>query len=150
MKNIFNHAVTTEVINRIDKLSASSQPLWGTMSVDKMLAHCNVSYEMAFENTHPKPNGFMRFILKALVKNTVVNDKPYKKNSQTGPAFIIKDDKNFLIEKNRLIDYILKTQQLGESHFDQKESLSFGKLSKKEWNNMFFKHIDHHLNQFGV
>ncbi len=150
MKNIFNHAVTTEVINRIDKLSASSQPLWGNMSVDKMLAHCNVSYEMAFENTHPKPNGFMRFILKALVKNTVVNDKPYKNNSQTGPAFIIKDDKNFLIEKNRLIDYILKTQQLGESYFDQKESLSFGKLSKKEWNNMFFKHIDHHLNQFGV
>jgi hypothetical protein len=150
MKNIFNKAVTNEVINRIDKLTASSQPLWGKMSVEKMLAHCNVTYEMAYENIHPKPNGFVQFLLKSFVKNTVVNNLPYKKNSRTGPTFIIKEDKIFLIEKNRLIDYILKTQQLGESHFDQKESLSFGKLTKKEWNNMFYKHLDHHLSQFGV
>jgi hypothetical protein len=88
--------------------------------------------------------------LKLLVKKTVVNETPYKKSSQTAPAFIIKDDKDFDKEKERLINYIKKTQELGASYFEGKESLSFGALNKTEWNNMFYKHLDHHLQQFGA
>ena len=80
----------------------------------------------------------------------MVNGIPYKKNIQTAPEFIIKDSKNFDLEKNRLIDYLIKTQQLGGDYFDGKESNSFGKLTKQEWNNLFYKHLDHHLTQFGV
>jgi hypothetical protein len=49
-----------------------------------------------------------------------------------------------------LTEYINKTQQLGEGSFDNKVSHSFEALNKIEWNNMFYKHIDHHLKQFGV
>ena len=84
------------------------------------------------------------------MKNIVVSEKPYTKNGRTAPVFLIKGEKNFETEKNRLIDYIKKTQELGETHFDNKASHSFGNLSKSEWNNMFYKHLDHHLNQFGV
>jgi hypothetical protein len=49
-----------------------------------------------------------------------------------------------------LTDFITKTQQLGENHFDGKNSHSFGVMNKTEWNNMFYKHLNHHLNQFGV
>lgn len=150
VKNIFNNQVSEELIKRINSLDASSQPLWGTMSVEKMLAHCNVSYEMVYENKHQKPNMFMKVLLKLLVKDIVVNEKPYKKNSRTAPAFLIKDERNFELEKNRLIDYILKTQQLGEKYFDGKESHSFGRLNISQWNNIFYKHLDHHLSQFGV
>lgn len=150
MKNIFDKKVIDELFRRIDKLTPETQPLWGKMSVDKMLAHCNVTYEMVYDNIHPKPNAFMRFILKMLVKNTVVNEVPYKKNSSTAPAFIIKDEKNFETEKARLKAYITQTQGLGAGHFEGKESNSFGTLTSIEWNNMFYKHLDHHLGQFGV
>ena len=150
VKNIFDKTVTDEIQARIEKLSPETQPLWGKMSVDQMLAHCNVSYEMAFENIHPKPNAFMKFILKMLVKNTVVSETPYKKNSSTAPAFLIKDEKNFETEKARLKAYITKTKELGATYFEGKESHSFGALTSKEWNNMFYKHLDHHLGQFGV
>jgi hypothetical protein len=120
------------------------------MNVAQMLAHCNVSYELVYDDIHPKPGPVMKFILKTLVKSKVVNEKPYPKNNQTAPAFIIKGEREFEKEKVRLIDYINKTQKLGETHFDGKESHSFGVLTKTEWNNMFFKHLDHHLNQFGV
>jgi hypothetical protein len=150
MKNIFNQADTAEVIARINKLSPSSQALWGKMSVGQMLAHCNVTYEMVYDNIHPAPNAVMKFILKLFVKNVVVSEKPFKKNSQTSPAFIITDSKDFEKEKKRLIDYINKTQKLGDAHFEGKESNSFGALSKSEWNNMFYKHLDHHLSQFGA
>lgn len=105
---------------------------------------------MVYDNIHPKPNGLMRFILKSFIKNGVVNEKPYPRNSRTAPQFIVKGDRDFELEKNRLISYILQTQELGEKEFEGKESLSFGKLTAKEWNNMFAKHLDHHLTQFGV
>ncbi|MCP9767300.1 DUF1569 domain-containing protein [Lacihabitans sp. LS3-19] len=150
LKNIFDKTVSDEIITRIDKLTPETKALWGKMSVDKMLAHCNVTYEMVYDNIHPKPNAFMKFLLKMMVKNTVVNEVPYKKNSSTAPAFIIKDEKNFETEKARLKAYITKTQELGATYFEGKESHSFGTLKSKEWNNMFYKHLDHHLGQFGV
>jgi hypothetical protein len=120
------------------------------MSVAQMLAHCNITYELVYDNNHPKTNAFMKFILSTFIKKTVVNEVPYKHNSQTAPYFIVKDDKDFEKEKARLINYIQQTEQLGESYFDGKESHSFGKLTKTEWNNMFYKHLNHHLSQFGV
>ena len=150
MKNIFKSSNSTEVIDRINNLAPSTQAVWGEMNVAQMLAHCNVTYELVYDNIHKKPNGFLKFILKLMVKSTVVNDKPYTRNGRTAPAFKIAGEKDFEAEKTRLVDYIKKTQELGEAHFDNKESHSFGKLTKEEWNNMFYKHLDHHLNQFGV
>ncbi len=150
MENIFLKEISERVIARINNLTSDTKGQWGKMTVDQMLAHCNVTYEMVYDDIHKRPNALMRFILKMLVKNSVVNDKPYPKNGSTAPQFIIKGSRDFEKEKTRLIAYIQRTQELGEKHFDQKESHSFGPLSTEEWNNLFHKHLDHHLTQFGV
>lgn len=150
MKNIFDKTVSTEIIERINSLNTYSKPKWGKMSVAQMLAHCNVTYELIYENKHPKPKGIKKWMLKTFVKNFVVNEKSYKKNSRTVPEFVISNEKDFNEEKERLISFILKTQELGSDYFENKESHSFGNLTKKEWNNMFYKHLDHHLYQFEV
>ena len=98
----------------------------------------------------PKTTWFKKAFLKFIVKPMVVNDRPYGKNSKTAQEFLITDAHDFEIEKERLINYIKKTQNLGEAHFDGKESHAFGKLNKTEWSNMFYKHLNHHLSQFGV
>ncbi len=150
MKNIFDAKVTSDLKGRLDELTAESQPKWGKMSVGQMLAHVNVTYEMAYTDQHAKPNGFMRFMLKTFLKPIVCGEKPYKPNSRTAPAFLQTEPKVFETEKERLIAFLNKTVELGASHFEQKESNSFGKLTSKEWNNMFYKHLDHHFRQFGV
>ena len=150
MKNIFNKSVSDKIIERINLLNSNSKQNWGKMTVGQMLAHCNVTYEMVYTDKHQKPNSFTKFMLKAFVKNKVVGEKPYPKNGRTAPQFIITDQKEFEKEKKALIEYITKTQKLGENHFNNKESHSFGKLKTKQWNNMFYKHLNHHLNQFGV
>ena len=150
MKNVFDPAVTAELIHRIEKLTPESPAVWGKMSVDQMLAHCCVAYEMAFTDKHPKPNPIMRFLLKSFVKKGVVNEVPYKRNLPTAPAFRIKNEKNFAEEKARLIAFLEQTQALGTTHFEGKASLSFGPMTATEWNNQFYKHLDHHLTQFGV
>lgn len=148
--NIFSKEVANAVISRINQLTPETQAKWGKMTVDQMLAHCSVTYEMVYEDKHPRPNPFMRLILKTIVKKYVVGDGTYKQGSKTAPAFIITDRKNFEEEKARLIAYIEKTQDLGADYFDGKESLSFGALTKDQWNTMFYKHLNHHLTQFGV
>jgi len=79
-----------------------------------------------------------------------ISEITYKKGSKTAPQFIITEQKELETEKERLKNYIIKTQELGTAHFDGRESHSFGKLNSQEWNNMFAKHLDHHFSQFGV
>ncbi|WP_055448363.1 DUF1569 domain-containing protein [Lacinutrix mariniflava] len=150
MKNIFSKETANEVINRVNNLSKTTQPNWGKMSVSQMLAHCCITYEMVYTDKHPKPNAFVKMMLKLFVKKAVVSEKAYPKNGRTAPQFIIADAREFETEKKRLTDFLLKTQELGEDYFDGKESHSFGKLSVIEWTNSFYKHLDHHLRQFGV
>ena len=150
LANIFDNEVSEKTIQRVNQLTPATKANWGKMTIAQMLAHCNVAYELVYENKHPKPNFFMKVIMKSFVKKIVTSETPYKHNSQTAPAFKIKESKDFEVERNRLVNYIKQTQQLVEGHFDGKESHSFGKLNKTEWNNMFYKHLDHHLRQFGV
>ena len=150
MKNLYDAQAVQATIDRIEKLTPETKPEWGKMSVDQMLAHVNVAYDMAFTDQYPKPGAFAKFMIKLFAKNAVVGPKPYPKNGRTAPAFIISDARDFEKEKAKLIGYLKKVQELGADHFEQRESHSFGPLTSSEWNVMFSKHLDHHLTQFGV
>jgi hypothetical protein len=150
IRNLFDPKETQETIDRINKLTPETQALWGKMDVAQMMAHCNVAYEIPYTDKHPKPNAFARFMVKLFAKNTVIGDKPYKKNIPTSPIFKMTEPKNFEKEKKRLIDYLNKTQELGTAHFNGLNNPAFGTLTDSQWNTLFSKHLDHHLNQFGV
>ncbi len=150
LPNIFSKEVSGQLIQRINSLTPATRPQWGKMNAAQMMAHINVSYEMVFEDQHAKPNFLMKMILRLFVKKMVTNEVPYKRNSKTAPAMVIADEKDFEQEKSRLVTYINETVKLGEGYFDNKVSHSFGKMTIVEWNNMFYKHLNHHLVQFGV
>jgi hypothetical protein len=151
LPSIFEPNVTAKLIERLNEISPEAKPLWGKMNAGQMLAHCNVSYEYVYESGKYKSTpAFLKYVLKWFVKSKIVSEEPFKKGSPTGPDFKIVEDKNFTAEKERLIAFINKTQLLGANHFEGLESHSFGKLTAVEWNNMFYKHLDHHLRQFGV
>lgn len=150
MTNIFSPEGAASFIKRIELLTSETQPQWGKMSVDQMLAHLSVMYETVYTNKHPRPVGFIKWVMKRFIKKSVVSEVPYKHNIRTAPHFLITTKKDFSEEKERLIGYIKKTQELGAAYFDGKESHSFGPLTITEWNNLFAKHLDHHLRQFGV
>ncbi len=148
--NYFSASETEKIIYRINQLTAGTPAKWGKMNVAQMLAHCCVSYEMVYTDKHKAPPAFVKFMLKLMVKKTVVGNAPYKKNSGTAPAFLIKDSKEFETEKARLIGFINQSLKDGKAFFTNKESHSFGVLSMDEWSTLFHKHLDHHLSQFGV
>lgn len=149
VKNNFDKQIVSENLERLENLNSETQAKWGKMNISQALAHINVGYDMVYGNYKPV-TGFKRFIFKLFIKAPVTNEKPFTKNGRTAPNFIISDEKDFQKEKDLLISYINKTAELGESHFEGKENVSFGVLSSKEWSNLFQKHLNHHFEQFGV
>lgn len=150
IENIFDKDGLRVLVSRIQALKPDSQRKWGKMNVAQMLAHCNVGFELAYESKHPAPGRFKRFMLKTFVKKGVVNEVPYKKNSPTASVFKVASEQNFIVEQQRLISFLERTHNLSSAHFEGKAYVSFGRLTSTEWNNLFAKHLDHHLTQFGV
>lgn len=150
LPSVYDNSVAQDFINRINKLTPKTQPQWGKMNVSQVLAHCCVTYEYIFDERKDKPNFLVKWMLKKFVKKKVVSEESYAQNLATGPAFIIPDDKDFEAEKIRLINYVNKVVEKGESFFKGKASVSFDVLTPEEWNNMMYKHLNHHLTQFGV
>ena len=72
LPNIFNKEVTGKIIQRIYDLTPNTQPQWGKMAVAQMLAHCNVTYEMMYEDIHPKPNALVKVILNGIICSTSI------------------------------------------------------------------------------
>lgn len=124
------------------------------MTVDQMLAHCNVPFDTVYDpeytRENPRPNALVRKLLRLVAKPIVVGEKPYKRNMRTAPSFIIEGERDFEAERDRLVAYVKRVQADGEAAFDAKESHSFGPLTAREWSTLFYKHTDHHLQQFGV
>lgn len=151
MQNVFDAKDAQEYINRINNLTPETQRKWGKMSVDQVLAHLNVAYDLTFTpEKFPKPSFIAKFLLSKFVKPKITNEIPYKQSLPTSPVFIIADERNFEEEKAKLIGNIQRVQQLGKEAFEGKENINFGKMTAQCWNNMFAKHLNHHLDQFGV
>lgn len=150
LPNIFTTEVSRRLHDRISKLNIESQPQWGKMNVAQMLAHCNVTYDFVYTDKYPRPAGFKKLMIKLFAKKVVTNEVPYKKNGRTAPEFLVAPEQDFEQEKIKLTEHINEVVREGEAAFDGRESHAFGPLTIEEWSNMFYKHLDHHLSQFGV
>lgn len=148
--SVFDSSTTTNILDRLEKLTADSQPQWGTMNASQMLAHLNVAYDMTYGKIKVNNSAFKKWLLKLFIKKVVTGEQAYSKNSRTAPEFIIKGDQNFEKEKTQFIAYVKRVEADGLASFDGRDNVSFGPMSAKEWSNLFYKHLDHHFNQFGL
>lgn len=151
LPSIYLQETTDSLAARISALTNETPALWGKMNAGQMLSHCCVAYQQVLGENTDKPGMFMKWLLKTFFKQSMVNEVPYKPNLPTGPTFIrLNQDFDIETEKQNLIAYVQKIQELGPDGLSAKSSLTLGKLTAIEWNNLLYKHIDHHLRQFGV
>lgn len=139
--SVFEKNTTQITFERLEKLTKDSTPLWGKMNVAQMMAHLNVSYDVAIDKIEVKNNFFMKLMLKLMVKNTVVGEAPYKKSSMTAPYFVQDGICDFETEKAKFIANVQAVEIKGKEYFNGKESVSFGVMSDKEWSVLFYKHL---------
>ena len=149
MQAIFNATTREELINRINSLNANSKAQWGKMDVAQMLAHCKEAFKVPLSDK-PLPRMFMGYLFGWMLKSKLHNEEPWKKGMPTAPNFLIKDERNFVEEKNLLIELVTKFNSNGPLKVGLYPHPFFGKLNSDQWGKSMYKHLDHHLVQFGV
>jgi hypothetical protein len=146
IKNLFDPAVKQEIIDRINKLTPQTQHLWGKMNVAQMLAHVQLPISCAY-GTHQVKGSFLLKLLGPLFKGILYNDKPYKQGLPTDPTYVVVDSKDFENEKQGLLEKLNRFS--GETIVLENHPV-WGKMTKEQWSRATWKHLDHHLKQFGV
>jgi hypothetical protein len=144
--DLLDTQVKKDIISRINLLQSTSAPLWGKMTVSQMLAHCQAQMGVALGETQVTSSVVSR-LFGGWIKKMVINEKPFSKNLPTAPAFVVRHDPEFETEKSKLIDML---GRFTKENIKNQPHPIFGKLTLDEWSKGTWKHIDHHLKQFGV
>ena len=149
MKNLFESETVDEVLGRIDRLQPATQRQWGKMDVAQMMAHCSAALDMASGRINP-PRMPIGRLLGALFKPIFTNEKPFSKNSPTDKKLLVADKRDFAPEQERLKACVRQFHEGGEGKCTRHPHPFFGALSPQDWSRGMYKHLDHHLRQFGV
>jgi len=150
MKNLFEIARAEEVKVRIAKLHPDSERLWGKMNPAQALAHCSAALEMAEGKVRPPRILIGRLLGPLAKKSLIVNGEPMRRNSMTHKSVMVGDDRDFIVENQRLIDKIDRFVMDGPRLCTNHPHFFFGPLTPVEWASLMYQHLDHHLRQFGV
>ena len=150
MKNLFEAATVEEVKQRISGLGPGNERQWGTMTASQALAHCSAAMEWAVGDSFP-PRMFIGSIIGRMIKGKVLgDDQPMRRNSPTAKTLIVTDDRDLAPEQKRLCTLVDKFAAGGLKGCTTHPHTFFGRLTPDEWAILQYKHLDHHLRQFGA
>ncbi len=150
MKNLFEAAKVAEVKERMAELRPDSERQWGTMNAAQAVAHCSAGLEMAMGEIRP-PRMLMGRIIGRMVKPMALgNDEPMRRNSPTVKDLVMQDERDLRTERERLCGLIERFAAAGPGACTTHPHSFFGRLTPEEWATLMYKHLDHHLRQFGV
>jgi uncharacterized protein DUF1569 len=121
------------------------------MNSAQMLAHCSLGLEMAAGEIRP-PRALVGRILGPVIKPMAFRDEePMRRNSPTSKELVvIGEDRDFEAERKRLGELIDRFVAAGATGCTSHPHAFFGSLTPDEWAVLMYKHLDHHLRQFGA
>ena len=149
MQTLFDPQTHQDVATRVAALRVDSERQWGKMSPAQMLEHTSRVLEMAI-GKRPVPQALLGKLIGWMVRKQFVGEKPFSKNGPTGPWLIVKDEPDFAAVQSKATALLREFHELGERGCDGRVHGFFGKMTGAEWGVTQFKHMDHHLRQFGV
>jgi Protein of unknown function (DUF1569) len=150
MKTLFDRTLADELKARTVQLSANPPALWGKMTAAQAAAHCAAALEEA-SGDRTQPRMLIGRLLGWIIKPLAIgDDKPMRPNSPTTPAMVITDDRDIETERARLCAQIDRFVAGGPAGCTRHPHAFFGPLTPEQWANLQYKHLDHHLRQFGA
>lgn len=149
VKSLFEPSSAREIGDRIASLRPDSPRQWGLMNPAQMLAHCNAWMEMASGLTTP-PRSFVGRVFGRLAKKSLLGPAPARRNLPTDRHLLIQGERDFSAERQRLLDAVARFSAGGPERCTTHPHCFFGPMTADEWALLGYKHLDHHLRQFGA
>lgn len=147
--SLFDRQECERILERLAKLHPDSPRQWGKMDIGQMLAHCQQTLRVAMGDLKLR-RGLIGILFGKLAKRQLMRDEPFKRGLPTAPEFRVVDQREFARERDKLVGFIRQFQQGGPSVLIKEPHPFFGPLTVEEWDTLQWKHLDHHLRQFGV
>jgi hypothetical protein len=149
MKTLFETAAVHELIGRIDNLTPATQARWGKMNAEQMLAHLVDAMKLATGELTAKPKKMIfRY---PPFRQFLVYLMPFPKGAPTLPELRRRDSDAGTLDRNRAdLARLLRDIGSRSSQKEWPEHPAFGKLGRRAWGVLGYRHADHHLRQFGV
>lgn len=150
MTSLYEPKTTAQVKDRIARLRPDSERQWGKMGPAQAMAHCALAMEWAVGDVRP-PRMFIGGIVGRLIKSKVLAEsEPMRRNAPTAKTLVIANDCDLPAEQKRLCGLIDRFAAAGPAGCTTQPHSFFGRLTPEEWAALMYKHLDHHLRQFGV
>ena len=146
MKNLLREGARKEIRERLATLEPSTNPLWGRMNATSMLAHCSAQISMSLGEIDCKQRQSM--FNKPPIKQLVVYWLHWPKGAPTAPELLRPEPDTWDAEKESLLGLVERFPAAIQS--GPAPHPIFGKLSTAAWGRLAYRHLDHHLRQFGA
>jgi len=148
MPSLFDPAVRESVLDRISRLTAERNPIWGKFTAPEMVCHvsCDLRQALGELDAGPPSGPLARFPMNRLAIHVI----PWPRGrGKSPPEFLATRPTTWTSDVNRLRDLIGRFSARGPAA-PWPPSRVFGRISGNSWGVMEHKHLDHHLRQFGV
>lgn len=148
-KYLYEENAYKELLNRIEKLNPDTKGQWGKMNPAQMLTHCAEAQEV-LNGSKSLKTPFIIKLFRSFIKKLVLSDKPYKKGIKTARQYIVSSEIDFQESKNYLLKSLETFEKQSKRDSESKIHPLFGFMTREEKGWASYKHLDHHLKQFGV
>ncbi len=147
MASLRDEKVRNGQVERLQKLTPETKGKWGRLSAPGMVCHLIDGLKMALgdvEVASLNKKIYQSFPIKHLIIYVV----PFPKNVPTAPELLATAPSDFEGDRRQLAELMERLAKgpagKGPSH------PFFGPLTNEEWNALQWKHVEHHLKQFGI
>ena len=149
MNSLMEKAARAEIVARLARLTPQSKRTWGKMDVSQVLPHLADGLRMSLGDIAVKtpPHPLLSF---PLMQYLIIHVLPWPKGKAKAPpeTFTTKpvNLEHDRAELLRLMERFAATppDKLAQVH------AGFGRLSARDWGVLMYRHLNHHLTQFGV
>ena len=147
MKSLNTDAARQEIVQRARRLTPDATPLWGKMNVAQMVCHITESMRMATGELPVAPKNVpVRYPpLKQLLLYVI----PFPKGLPTAPELLARAPSEW---NGDVSAFVATLDRFGK--MDPRGAWpahpAFGRMSRRDWGVLTYRHCDHHLRQFGA
>ena len=146
-KTLTNARVRHELLDRLERLNPDATPRLGTMNAPQMLAHLVDWMQMAKGELETAVGN--RVVRYPPLKQLVIYWLPFPKGIPTAPELIRRQPSAWAVEHAVMCRHI-ESFAKRDPNATWPVHPAFGKLSRRAWGVLAYRHTDHHLRQFGT
>jgi hypothetical protein len=149
MKSMWDGNGPRDIRERVGRLAADRRPTWGSMNAPQMVCHLAESLKMALGELTCAPRWLP--IRYPPLKQFIIYVAPFPKSAPTAPELLARPPQTWsadIADLQALVDRFA-----AEGHDLQRawpDHPAFGRLSRRAWGVLVYRHMDHHLRQFGA